>query len=819
MSYAVHRVASTGVQSSPPEQPTTTALVLSYRCLFTHDLKQKRKRWQDGKLKYHTFNKRIMVYDDRNHFIGDAHWHEDGDLGEDDELTLDRGGAIVQVADCEGSREQDITEIVDKRAREVAKRRELANQTPRPRQEPRSSHRPLSSIVPSPGPIGRATVPNRSPFDIRKDGETERPKATPAKRRRTEESPPSKSSHAAGLFGARLNLSASTVPLSTLRARALRERSNGQIRSVQDTPGVNTQTQMQTQTPDLQVGEERPRRKEALPVVNAIPQGTVVAESSPPKRVALESAEVPSRAEKVVAMMSEAKDTPVDNTMQIAAVQQFTQATPEESRTDSEPENLEPPEPVRPGKYNFKAASPPITVPHSATPSPRPAAGDFNPIKESQKKNARPTSVRDEGDAKPESPARNVTITSKSPSPVRSKPDESLPRTELRIRSRKRRGLLMMSEPKTAPNVDPKPKQAMAMKPNKTTKPDPQPTFRNTAAIHKPAALENELEDAIVATPEPSPSPVVKSPESSDDSEPAPMRKRGTARDSTCTDDSDKAKKPKNGRRKDEEASESEDVATARRKPRTRKRRSPTPTESESDGESDGEDAPQGPRITKLARKGIKSREIIGFLPEMLQVAAPAPFAMAGHGVGTVGRPPTGPIRPEKGVKLSIDKSVAQRLDPQQEGKTSPEKDDAKPPPEEHPDAGAVSARDKPNLPEPAPRATGTAVMLISGESESDLAIDPGKGANDDTNTGAKGRIVNPASRGRKAALKQDAAGQTVQHTVPFDAPQPTTRRAVKPAEPKQSEQSLPGFSKASSGAWSKHAEDLLGMTRPTGKP
>jgi hypothetical protein len=37
----------------------------------------------------------------------------------------------------------------------------------------------------------------------------------------------------------------------------------------------------------------------------------------------------------------------------------------------------------------------------------------------------------------------------------------------------------------------------------------------------------------------------------------------------------------------------------------------------------------------------------------------------------------------------------------------------------------------------------------------------------------------------------------------------------TRPAEPKQVEQALPGFASANGGAWSRHAEDLLGMTRP----
>ncbi|KAJ0296132.1 hypothetical protein COL516b_011884 [Colletotrichum fioriniae] len=105
------------------------APVLEHLCLFTHDLKRKQKRWQDGRLKFHTFNKRIMVYDERGNFIGDMHWREDFDFGEGEEFNLERGAVIVQVAECIGSKDQDLTELLDKRAKEPHDHR---SSTPKP---------------------------------------------------------------------------------------------------------------------------------------------------------------------------------------------------------------------------------------------------------------------------------------------------------------------------------------------------------------------------------------------------------------------------------------------------------------------------------------------------------------------------------------------------------------------------------------------------------------------------------------------------------------------------------------------------------------
>ncbi|KAF5621492.1 hypothetical protein F52700_10912 [Fusarium sp. NRRL 52700] len=224
----------------------TTALVVDFICLFTHDLKRKQKRWQDGVLKYHTFNKRVMVYDDRNHFIGDAHWQEGGDLEPGDEFELDRGAAIVQVSDCTGQREQDLTELLDKRAKEVEKRRTNAGtirtpgstaavtQTPRNDQNTphfQLRHRPLNDLVGGVSRIGRAVISPHSPFEQRKMAESpgqqqDSPSevARPSKRRRREESPPSKMGHARALFGTTLTLTPFLSSIPSARSQPLHDR-------------------------------------------------------------------------------------------------------------------------------------------------------------------------------------------------------------------------------------------------------------------------------------------------------------------------------------------------------------------------------------------------------------------------------------------------------------------------------------------------------------------------------------------------------------------------------------------------------------------
>lgn len=217
-------------QSSPPP---ASAAVLEFICLFTHDLRRKQKRWQDGRLKYHTFNKRVMVYDDRGNFVGDLHWRRDYDFEEGEEIQLERGGVIVQVQDLIHRSEQDLSELLDKRAKEKEHRQAQAAARPAalnaalPRTVVRPTangpsqafSRPLHQIIGTPsGHHGKAVVPKGSPYDQRHQP-ADMPDDRAAKRRRYDDSPPRKIGHAKALFGQSLNLSA--TPMSSVPARRL----------------------------------------------------------------------------------------------------------------------------------------------------------------------------------------------------------------------------------------------------------------------------------------------------------------------------------------------------------------------------------------------------------------------------------------------------------------------------------------------------------------------------------------------------------------------------------------------------------------------
>ena len=214
------------------------AQVLEFICLFTHDLRRKQKRWEDGRLKYHTFNKRVMVYDERGNFVGDMHWQRDWSFDEGEEVQLERGGVIVQVMECVGRQAQDLSELLEKRAKEkeqrqarVAMRPSLSAASPHPpvsgarvHDNFQTRHRPLNHVLGTPtGHHGRAVAPAESPFELRQmadENPDDRTESRPAKRRRCDITPPTKKGYAQALFGATLSLSsapASSAPRQPAR--------------------------------------------------------------------------------------------------------------------------------------------------------------------------------------------------------------------------------------------------------------------------------------------------------------------------------------------------------------------------------------------------------------------------------------------------------------------------------------------------------------------------------------------------------------------------------------------------------------------------
>ena len=181
--------------------------MLEFACLYTHDIRRKQKRWKDGILRFHTFNKRIMVYDVPRNFIGDTHWKAEEAVQDGDEVTLEREGVLVQVAESVGRTETDLTELVGKRRGRKGGSSEVGSSSPvkgaqtpvvgrtgstasgLQRQGTQLKHRSLNALLGTPkGPLGKAALPTKSPFEERHVGaENEQwEDGGPPKRRRVE---------------------------------------------------------------------------------------------------------------------------------------------------------------------------------------------------------------------------------------------------------------------------------------------------------------------------------------------------------------------------------------------------------------------------------------------------------------------------------------------------------------------------------------------------------------------------------------------------------------------------------------------------------
>ena len=157
-----------------------TAPVLDFRCLYTYDLRRKAKRWQDGLARFHTFNKRVMVYDEPRNFIGDTHWREPEPIQDGDELQLDKG-ILIQIGEATGKTDQDISGIFEKRKAAPIDENRSPARTERPHASapilnivtPAANSqlkpRTLNSLLGTPkGQLGRATLPSKSPYEVHK---------------------------------------------------------------------------------------------------------------------------------------------------------------------------------------------------------------------------------------------------------------------------------------------------------------------------------------------------------------------------------------------------------------------------------------------------------------------------------------------------------------------------------------------------------------------------------------------------------------------------------------------------------------------------
>ncbi|KAL6858244.1 hypothetical protein ACO1O0_005702 [Amphichorda felina] len=848
---------------------STTSIVHEYTCLFTHDLKRKAKRWQDGRMRYHAFNGRLMVYDERGSVIGDAHLTSSSQtLEEHEELALDRGAAIVRVGVRTGEKEVDLGELVDKRAREVEKRRrEAAEKQQRARpQAPagdrsfRTSHRPLTTIMQTPGRIGRAAIPRESPFEQRRQQlrqqQQEQADTPSAKRSKTNQSPPSKMGHARSLFGTQLSLSAVPMRSWSQRTRVLQDSTNvrTQAPSSAEKPedddvvmlDEHMEPQKQVTHPSLQLPENAPERPSKITNTNdddlnlhddaEMPRRTtksrlgslrvsrvnrqdsgeieqqeanVLDVNKQPHKVTLSRPQPPRSAVITIGSSIDSGDEPTKpskpkpkSSLQVLKEAAASRAYATAKSTAGLRQNLE-------------ETSQSVPQGRQESPEPPPPANHGR----SKMKSARQNNGLASGSRR-ETP-RDDKITEPAV------PRDVQPRTELRIKARKKRRLLVLSEDRSPAEEESISSSDLA---HKESLPLAEAQTENFEEWYAKGIVSDGDGDAIQ---QPSLSPTNKDSSQQDVTEiptggfeaedcltprPPSASASSTGRSSTrIEEEKDHAEiaQPKaSPAPKDptphEEAGHVSDDNSDSDAPRTRRRRRQTKTgmrmpdaplstipdcaydESQSEDDWDGpapaatrskqankkpaskpkaadkKQANKGPRMSRIS-KSSKSKEIFGFkIPGDNYIVPDSWVTSIGpmgqdHAAATHG---TGPS--DAGDRITLEASQKQAAQP------------------------TLAIEDKKAVVDEAPRSSGNATTA---------------------------RVVNPATRGRKAASKADAAGRAPQSIVPFDPP-PMPVKLVEPnykQVPKEPA-SLPGFSKVNGGAWSRHAGDLLGMERPKGR-
>lgn len=918
MSYAIAKPQHPSSSIGDGAEPPSSATVYDFICLFSHDLRRKQKRWQDGKLKYHTFNKRVMVYDDRGHFVGDAHWDQDGDLAPGDEFTLDRGNAVVQVEDCTGEKQQDLTELLDKRAREVEKRRQIAasktRRTPassvaaslpeqnQPQQTParHRPHIPLSNIVQSPGGIGRAVIPAHSPYEARQQALQQGAasaaapaRAPPARQKRRSVSPPSKAGHAKSLFGATLSLSACPGPeLLAARARALREKRNVQMQvdvvevekdraeraiTVESSPDVEDATapeNFQREKPRAQKPVARP----GIGTARAVMEDAATAKIQRQRHTAAEAQESDDENSHVAIAPSKTKHAKEKQTSKKKrqAVEHSAADTDEESvsvnrevtqrkqskemrksadqwAVDSDGETATVARDESPPKQTKKKKKSLLTDRQLAVDEePATVTQETQPKKPKKKKRQTTDQQPPEDDV--ELHRKQFKKKKHKPSPPPPSPEEPKEveapkerRTELRIRARKRRGLLMMQERFSMPPRDATPLQTEPVV-EEVQVPSSQP--QPEAELVPPP--RESTPDEQVAADSPSYSIVA-----------------GTPPEISSEQDIPRVRRRKRARNQDDDDDSGDDVA---------------------DRPVQKSPSPERPRIAKLPRKGIKSREIIGYVHRQNEALVPEPFAASvtavlpavpplpleevvdntvvqsveevevieqleaveeseGVGVEAIAKlepveelEPIEKLEPIEDLQPIAELEPIQDLEAAEKGKQPDDiaedevlREEARKP---MPDAGkdhepAQTIADT-ELPREQTDSLTTTLENHDGSARSNISPESENGIDDNVAI-VKPRIINPATRGRKAARKEDAAGQAPQTLVPFEPVMPGVRISTRPAvvvvkdtgsaslAPRRiasgggsgATKQLPGFSRGSGGAWSEHAQDLLGMGRP----
>ncbi|KAF6808663.1 hypothetical protein CSOJ01_07423 [Colletotrichum sojae] len=721
-----------GVSDLPAAAP-----VLEYMCLFTHDLKRKQKRWQDGRLKFHTFNKRIMVYDERGNFIGDMHWREDFDFDEGEEINLERGAVMVQVAECIGCKDQDLTELLDKRAKEIEQRQarcsSAANPSlPSPRPSPLAQQqascqfkqRHLADVFNTPrGPPGRAVVPATSPYEERiaaaaQASGYEEDDQRPNKRRRRDVSPPSKSGYAQNLFGATLTLSSwpasapvrsqpLILPTESSRAPNRARRPPAAARSPEPPRPLSaavidvTDTSRTTPNESLRTNQEscfavKHARRMIENEAHAASAASEAQHWNARNHRTTPRAESPSEELAGVEAPSSADCLHLGN----ADTDSGANAKSKEKRPR---ESTRPTTSIPPALHQVRAGS-------ACQPDSSPIHVDES-LADSSEVSMRHSSNSNLRPSLPSSPVANFEVDVLEE-----------PKAKLRIKAKRKRGLFMMNTRST-------PKKLKCSGDTLTTGPS--------------ASSRHLANDGSSATTR-----VTRFRRTSHSDDGADYAIRG--RDADALAEGDRLTSMTSG---DGAESVHDDVECHHTKLRTR--RSQQQVEAEHFRYDPVSTFSGGPRLASLGRRSVKSKEIIGGFDNRKS-------------------------RPHRDNSSSI------------------------------------------QLPSKSPTLSGDCNTGSRSREEADNAKQA------DTKPAPATRLINPATRGRKAAKLSDAAGAVPQSVIAATSglivvssggesmSKPTTRSSSSDAVvPNKSATELPGFSEANGCPWSKEAFDLLGCARP----
>ncbi|KAF2675122.1 hypothetical protein BT63DRAFT_29080 [Microthyrium microscopicum] len=282
---------------------SSQAAVLEFSCQFTRQVRQKQKKWADGKLKFHCFNKKIVVRDDNGSILGGCH-RLDG-IVEGDEVSLDNG-LLVEVGVFINATQTNLAPLFDRNTQRS--QHPAQNQTPRasviasplpptrvgntnsefgrPRPSPatKPKHKSLSALLNSTGPIGKAR-PQVSPFEERnvtaeeEDFEEDEQRNPPVKRRRIE--PPSRKE--AWTVTALSRPSTSTKPKDTIHPPT-RPKKTTLAKKAKPKPRSPGQTTLRRQT---MIDLTTPSPNEHEPLQSRVPTRNKASESGPSIRQSL----------------------------------------------------------------------------------------------------------------------------------------------------------------------------------------------------------------------------------------------------------------------------------------------------------------------------------------------------------------------------------------------------------------------------------------------------------------------------------------------------------------------------------------------------